>query len=114
MLYVYKCVGTTTPVSATATQTAGTSLSDIAVVADTFAQQVSSSGTYDFVYTNSNWENTGEVVDLADYGITYTGTPEENDDITVVYTEASTTYAWERINVQPSEPATLVTIITED
>ena len=100
--YFYKCAGTTTPSSATATQTVGSSLSDIAVVVATFETQVSSSGTYVYTYTNSNWENAGEIVDFTDYGITYTGTPVEGDQIDVVYTEASTTYSWNRIDVQPA------------
>ena len=43
-------------------------------------------GTYTFTYTASGWQLSGNDVDLADYGITVVGEPDENDTITVVYT----------------------------
>lgn len=100
--YFYKNVATTTPSSATASQTTGSSLTDVAVVAATFENEITTSGSYAFTSDGSDWSYDGNVVDLTDYGITYTGTPVADDVITVVYTESSTTYAWTRIDVQPS------------
>lgn len=85
--------GTTTPATATATQTAGSSLSDIAVDADTFTTKISTTGTYVFTYDGGNWTYDSETVDPADYGITFTGTAVTDDAITVTYTAAETTYA---------------------
>jgi len=48
-----------------------------------------------------SWQKSGSDVDIADYGITYTGTPVANDEITVVYTAISYTGGWEQTNVQP-------------
>lgn len=84
---------TTTPASATGTQTVGSSLSDIAVDADTFGTQISADGSYAFVFDGNDWTRGGDAVDMADYGITFTGTPVLDDEITVAYTAAETTYA---------------------
>lgn len=84
---------TTTPASATGTQTVGSSLSDIAVDADTFGTQISADGSYAFVFDGNDWTRGGDAVDMADYGITFTGTPVLDDEITVTYTAAETTYA---------------------
>lgn len=100
--YIYENVATTTSSSATASQTTGSSLSDVAVVLATFETQITTSGSYAFTSDGTNWSYDGNTVDLTDYGITYTGTPVADNVITVVYTESSTTYAWTRIDVQPS------------
>lgn len=42
-------------------------------------------GTYNFIYTNNEWQLNSAAVDLADYGIEITGTPAANDEISVVY-----------------------------
>lgn len=57
----------------------------------------------DYSYSGeTSWEKSGNTVDLADYGITYTGTPVDDDTLTVVYTAPVLTgYAWNQINVQP-------------
>ena len=48
------------------------------------------------------WSKNGTTVDLADYGISYSGTPANGDTLTVVYTASSISgYAWNQINVQP-------------
>lgn len=51
---------------------------------------------------NQEWSKNGTTVDLADYGISYNGTPANGDTLTVAYTAASISgYAWNQINVQP-------------
>lgn len=100
--YFYKNSSSTTPSSATASQTTGSSLSDVAVVVATFETQIATSGSYVFTSDGTDWSYDGNTVDLTDYGITYTGTPVADDVITVVYTAESTTYAWTRIDVQPT------------
>lgn len=42
------------------------------------------------------------VVDLADYGVTITGTPNENSLLQLFYTAAEIEYIWEQTDVQPS------------
>ena len=42
-------------------------------------------GTYTFTYSSSNWTLSGSNVTLSDYGITYNGTPADNDTIVVKY-----------------------------
>lgn len=100
--YFYKNIATTTASSATASQTAGSSLTDVAVVVATFETQITTSGSYVFTSDGADWSYDGNVVDLTDYGITYTGTPVADDAITVVYTAESTSYAWGQVDVQPA------------
>lgn len=103
--YFYKGSSTIVPTSVTASQTTGSSLSDIAVNLTTFETQITTTGTYLFVRDGSYWTlNYGpDINDLeAQYGITYTGTPVSGDVITVEYTAAGTSYMWTRVNVQPA------------
>lgn len=56
----------------------------------TFALEVSSAnGNYIFVYDGSDWKLNNNTVDLADYGITVTGTAITNDKITVLYSNGN-------------------------
>jgi len=66
-------------------QTVGDSLSSLTVNTATFEGEVSGFGIYRFIYDGSDWLLNESVVDLNDYGITYNGTPVENDVITVNY-----------------------------
>lgn len=51
----------------------------------------------------TTWEKDSETVDLAEYGISYTGTPVDDDTLTVDYTApAPIGYYWIRTDVQPS------------
>lgn len=43
-------------------------------------------GSYEFTYSAGEWTLNSDIVDLTQYGITYVGTPENGDEITVVYT----------------------------
>ena len=54
-------------------------------VEDTFIAAIGHSKTaaYEFIYDGSTWHHNGEEVELATYGISYTGTPAENDMIVV-------------------------------
>lgn len=49
------------------------------------------------------WSKGGETVTLADYGISFTGAPNDGDVLTVAYTApVINSYTWEQIDVQPS------------
>jgi uncharacterized phage protein gp47/JayE len=48
-----------------------------------------STGDYVFTYVSGNWQFNANNIELDDYGITYTGTPANNDKITVAFTEGS-------------------------
>lgn len=97
--YFYKCSQGTS--SATASQTTGSGLSDVAVVVATFETQATDSGSYVFTYSavDSAWIHDYLITDLADWGITYTGTPVDADVITVVYDNG---LGWAQVDVQPS------------
>lgn len=64
----------------------GTGITAASVVAATFAQQVEESGTYEFIYDGTGWFLDAEQVTLTNYGVSYTGTPVNNDKITVEFT----------------------------
>ena len=68
----------------------------------TITGNVVGGSSFSYVYTPAGqicWKKSGTIVDLNDYGITYSGTPVVNDEITVVYTFAG--YQWSQTNVQP-------------
>lgn len=71
--------------SATAT-VAGTGITAATVNADTFATQITTSGSYVFSYNGSNWVYGGSTVTLSTYGIEVTGTAANGDTITVAFT----------------------------
>lgn len=50
-----------------------------------------STGNYVFTYVSDSWQFNANNIELDDYGITYTGTPNNNDEITVAFTEGSWT-----------------------
>lgn len=72
----------------TITQIVGTSLSNLTVDEDTFVSQ-SQLGFEMFVYDGADWSALSHpgAVDLADYGITFTGTPATDDVIGVSQTQ---------------------------
>ena len=97
--YIYENVATTTSSSATAAQTVGSSLSDIAVDLETLESFTgwTTDNSLQIFYTGDGWS-----VDTTSLGVTYTGTPNVGDAITITYTAAVTTYAWTRVDVQPT------------
>lgn len=76
--------------SATVSQTTGTSLSGITVNVSVLAQQIDTGidQTLVFTYDGAVWLYGGNAVNIANYGISYTGTPVQDDVLTVVYTSA--------------------------
>jgi len=73
--------------TATITQTVGTSLSDLSVDVNTLAQQIGTQQdqTITLTYDGADWLVDGNVISVSDYGIYYTGTPVQNDVLTVEY-----------------------------
>ena len=115
--YFYKC--TEFADSATGEQTYGSGLTDISVTnIDTFANTfetgfgVAIFGTViDFEYDGSSWMVTTEIEgqlesifdqNIADWAVTFTGTPQNGDTISITYTKAAAAYGWENIEVQPA------------
>ena len=78
-------------------QTVGSGLSGITVNKTTFETQTTTTGNYVFIYNGDDWILGISQVDLTDYGISYTGTAIEGDELTVVYTASYNTYTWEEI-----------------
>lgn len=74
--------------TATITQTVGTSLSNLSVDVNVLAQQIGSEQdqTITLTYDGADWLVDGNVVNVSDYGIYYTGTPVQDDVLTVEYT----------------------------
>lgn len=97
--YIYENVPTTTPSSASASQTVGSTLSDIAVDLATLEAFTgwTTDNSLQIFYTADGWS-----VDATSLGVTYTGTPNVGDAITITYTAESTSYAWVRVDVQPT------------
>ena len=81
--------GTAADASAKAT-VSGSGITAASVTAATFGTKVGeASGTYVFTYESDAWTYQGTAATLTQYGITATGTPEDGDTITVVYTAAN-------------------------
>lgn len=97
--YFYLCDGTTVASSASASQTVGSGLTDISVDVETLESFTgwTTDNSLQIFYTSDGWS-----VDVTSLGLTFTGTPSVGDAITIVYTAAVTTYAWEQIDVQPA------------
>lgn len=108
--YIYENVTSTTPASATGTQTTGSTLSDITVDGETFWEELEEyeipqqTGDYAFTYNGETgyWDYGDDYFDLSDFGVTYTGTPTDGDVLTISVTAPSATYAWTRVDVQPA------------
>ena len=64
-----------------------TGISAASVVPSTFASQISESGTYEFTYNEeaSSWTFGFENITLSTYGISVTGTPDNEDKVVVTY-----------------------------
>lgn len=95
--YFYQGVGGNS--SATISQTTGNDLSNIAVNLATFETQVSQTGNYAFTYNSGNWTYNQQIVNVSDYGITYTATPSFNvstgDSIGIIDASVVNTSAWQ-------------------
>lgn len=74
--------------SATASVT-GTGITGATVDVVTFQSILGDipTGTYIFTYTSTGWTYDGNLIQLSDYGIAVTGTPDENDVVNISYTE---------------------------
>jgi hypothetical protein len=79
----YVTLGMTDP-EATVAKTSETIVS-VSCNPFTFQTQTQTTGTYEFSYDTDSWYLGGDVVDLEDYGIVYTGTATTGDIITVDY-----------------------------
>lgn len=97
--YIYENITTTTSSSASATQTVGSSLSNISVDIATLESFTgwTTDNSLQIFYTADGWS-----VDTTSLGVTYTGTPSVGDAITITYIAEVNTYAWTRVDVQPT------------
>lgn len=70
----------------------GTGITGASVVSSTFQDTAGdTTASYVFEYSSGQWTLGGENVTLSDYGISYTGTPDDNDTITIVFTAGTWT-----------------------
>ena len=83
---IVKYATVTTTQTTTASIGASTGITSASVNKNTFVSQISVDGNYTFTYNGTSWLYNGIATDLNIYGITYTGTPAENDTITVTLT----------------------------
>lgn len=74
--------------SAEISQTVGTSLANLAVNIQLLESKIGTlqDSTLDFIYNGVNWTLNSDVVNIAQYGVSFIGTPVTDDDIHVVYT----------------------------
>lgn len=78
--------------SATASIGASTGITGASVNVVDFQYMVQdTAGTYEFDYSGGDWTLNTDVIDLTDYGISYTGTATNGDKITISYTASSWT-----------------------
>lgn len=78
--------------SATASIGTSTGITGASVSVVDFQYMVQdTAGSYVFEFSNDEWTLNSDVVDLTQYGISYTGTPTNGDDITVTYTASTWT-----------------------
>lgn len=75
--------------SSSATANVEGSISSAQVNLTTFETQITTTGTYTFVYDTGHWKYNDSTVTLNSYGITYVGTPSNNDTITIDYIAAT-------------------------
>ena len=83
---IVKYAKVTTTQTTTASIGASTGITSASVNKNTFVSQISVDGNYTFTYNGTSWLYNDIATDLNIYGITYTGTPAENDAITVTLT----------------------------
>lgn len=83
---IVKYAKVTTTQTTTVSIGASTGITSASVNKNTFVSQISVDGNYTFTYNGTSWLYNGIATDLNIYGITYTGTPAENDAITVTLT----------------------------
>lgn len=65
---------------------ASETITDASVNAETFLTKKTADGIYEFTYTDSHWYLGEDQVNIAQYGITITGTPTEGDTLQVTFT----------------------------
>lgn len=77
----------------TATASITGSITAATVDATTFQSVMGniSTGNYVFTYTSNGWTYNGNVVELSGYGISVTGTPANNDTVTIAFTAGTWT-----------------------
>ena len=72
------------------TSTSDSALTNLTINKNTFISNAGSGnfGSYAFLYSD-NWYLDGELASLSDYGISFSGTPVENNSLTVTYYETN-------------------------
>ena len=73
--------------TASASKGTSTGITSASVNSATFqAKNGDTAGTYTFAYDGTDWKFNSYAVTLSDYGISYEGTPANNDEIIITYT----------------------------
>ncbi len=83
-------------VATTEASTDSATITKVAVTTATFGTKVSNTpNEYNFYYDGEKWTYKGVEADLTEYGVEITGTPAENDLISIVYKSAAS--GWEAL-----------------
>ena len=94
----YKLVFTDTEIGIASTATAdigaSTGITAASVDVSAFEAIISTTGSYVFTYTGTDWTYDSGIVVLSNYGITVTGTPVQNDTVTVAYTAGTAPFKY--------------------
>ena len=98
--YFYKCTEYPEPANAYVSDYDG-SFVDLSVDPQTFGAAVDyADGSYTFVFDGSDWTLDGTAVNIIDdYGVSFQGTPVQDNSITVEYTSEGQSYDWAQADV---------------
>ena len=80
------------PSTATADIGASTGITGATVDVSTFEAIISTTGTYVFSYTGTDWTYNGNIVTISNYGITLEGTAVSGDTVTIDYTAGTSPF----------------------
>lgn len=76
-------------------------ITDVSIDDETWESKVTASGVYVFKYTDGIWKlgEDGVAVDIAEYGLSITGSPDNDDRITVSYVIEHEETQWSMVNI---------------
>ena len=78
--------------TATADISTSKGITSASVISSTFQDVLGdTTETYTFTYSNNTWKLDGKQVDISDYGISVTGTPQDGDIVIVDFTAGTWT-----------------------
>lgn len=96
--YVTNAQIATTGATASADIGTSTGITGATVTASIFEQQFQTSGSYEFIFDGTDWTYNSVAVNLANYGISITGTPDLNDKVIITFVSST----WTNFIISPT------------